>query len=414
MKKLYFFPLIILFISCTSEMKNEVNIHVDAGDYDRFNSVISFTVPDTLQHEAYHLIDSGGNRIPLQIEDQKAYFVLSVLNAGESITFRMVPSEEQENNPGGVSYQHLEDAVGFFVNGDKPVLHYRSGAGGVDMGELDDHFKRGGYLHPVYNPNGEEITAHYHPDRPHQNGIWSGWSRTQFDGRSPSFWTPASGAGLIEAHSLDKTWSGPVHGGLRATHHFIDKTGDRDVTILSENWTVRVHNILEREEQPIYLFDLDSEQENITEHPFTIHEHVYGGISFRGNDSWLGEENSRLLTSEGKTRVDGAPIRDVWSHIEAHQSRAKWAYLSGVVDGEHPGIVILVHPENLEFPEPIFMNLREPFFAFSPAAMGDITIEPGESLRFQYRYVLLNSDPGAEFIENLWLDYAYPAKVTLN
>ena len=414
MKKIYFFSLIVLFISCTSERNNEINIHVDAGDHDRHNSVITFTVPDTLQHEAYHLLGSGNNSIPLQFEDQTAWFVLPELNAGESITFRMVPSTEHNNGPEGVTFQHREDAVAFFIEGEKPVLHYRSGAEGADLGELDELFARGGYIHPVISPGGAVITDHYHPDRPHQNGIWSGWSRTEFDGRSPSFWTPAAGAGLIEVQSVDNTWSGTVHGGVQATHHFIDKTGDTDVTILSETWTVRVHHVLERDGQPVYMFDLESEQQNITEHPFMIHEHVYGGISFRGNAAWLGEENTRLLTSEGKTRVDGEPIRDAWSHIDAHQSRAKWAYLSGVVDGEHPGIVILVHPENLEFPEPIFMNLREPFFAFSPATMGDITIDPGESLRFRYRYVVLDHDPGAEFIENLWLDYAYPANVTLH
>jgi hypothetical protein len=412
MKKIYHLLLIVLFVSCTSSTDNNLHVHVDAGDYDRFNSVISFQVPDTLQHGSYHLSDADGIGIPVQIEGHTAYFILPELRAGESITFQMVPSEDSDHN--GISYQHLEDAVAFISEGGNPVLHYRSGAEGADLGELDELFARGGYIHPVISPGGAVITDHYHPDRPHQNGIWSGWSRTEFDGRSPSFWTPAAGAGAIEVENLDKTWNGPVHGGIEATHHFIDKTADTDVTILSEKWTVRVHNILERDGQPVYLFDLESEQQNITEHPFMIHEHVYGGISFRGNPSWLGEKNARLLTSEGKTRTDGEPIRDVWSHIDAHQSRAKWAYLSGVVDGEHPGIVILVHPENLTFPETIFMNLREPFFAFSPAAMGDITINPGESLRFRYRYVVLDHDPGPDFIENLWLDYAYPANVTLN
>lgn len=411
MKKIYFMFLLLWLASCASITENELRIHIDAGEYDRNNSIITFQVPDTLTHESYHLLDPQGNAIPVQFEGQNATFVLPGLNTGESLSLHLVPSKGQVKK--GISVQLLEDAVAFHTEENKPVLHYKSGAGGLDLGDIDEIHYRGGYIHPVISPDGHVITQHDNPDRPHQKGIWSGWSRTEFEGRNPGFWTAATGTGSVEVYSVDQIWSGSVHGGIRTRHHFIDKTTEVNKTILSDNWIVQVYNVPVTKSEPVHIFDLDVSQQNVSESPFTINEWVYGGIGFRGNDSWLGEENTRLLTSEGKTRVDGEPIREVWSDIGAHQSRARWAYLSGDVDGENPGIVILVHPENFRFPEPIFMNLREPFFMFSPAVLGDIILEPGESMQLRYRYVVMDGDPDPEFLEGLWQDYAYPPKVTL-
>ncbi len=412
MKNISLLLLLFGYVSCAPATDKELHITVDAGEYDRHNSIGSFQMPDVPEYGQYHLVDSEGNTIPVQIDDRNAHFILPVMNSGESISMRLLPTKAE--NDKGVTVKLHEDAVAFSLEGNRPVLQYRSGTGGLELGDLDERLHRGGYLHPVVSPEGQIITGHYNPDRPHQQGIWSGWSRTEFEGRNPGFWYGPTGTGSVDVHSLDHIWSGPVHGGIRAKHHFTDKTTDEDVVILSDNWTVRVYNVPMKHEYPVHVFDLDVSQVNVTGSPFTINEWVYGGIGFRGNDAWLGEENTRLLTSEGKTRTDGEPLRDVWSHVDSHQSRARWAYLSGVVNDKRPGIAILVHPENLQFPQPIFMNLREPFFMFSPVVMEDIRLEPGESLRFRYRYVVMDEEPDPVFLESLWQDYAYPATINLD
>jgi len=412
MKAKYLLFLLLGYTSCAPITENELQIHVDAGEYDRHNSIVSFHVPDTLKNESYQLLDSQGNVIPVQIERQSGVFILPGLNAGESLSLYLVPSKVQHKK--GISVQLFQDAVAFNTEENKPVLQYRSGVGGLDLGDIDEIHYRGGYIHPVISPDGHVITQHDNPDRPHQKGIWSGWSRTEFEGRNPGFWTAATGTGSVEVYSVDQIWSGPVHGGIRTQHHFIDKTTEENKAILSDNWIVQVYNVPVINGEPVHIFDLDVSQQNVSESPFTINEWVYGGIGFRGNDSWLGEENTRLLTSEGKTRVDGEPVREIWADIGAHQSRARWVYISGNIDGESPGIAILVHPENERFPEPIFMNLREPFFMFSPAVMGDILIEPGEALRLRYRYVVMDGEPSPEYLESLWQDYAYPVAVTFD
>ena len=416
MKNLKKIPLLFFlfgFFSCSTTTDKDLHVHIEAGEFDRHNSIITFMVPDTMSREKpFQLVDPQGNTFPVQIENRQARFILPALNAGGSATLRLVPSDD--GNGRNVFAELHQDAVSFNLDANRPVLQYRSGPGGLDLEGLDKRLYRGGYLHPVISPSGQVVTEHYNPDRPHQQGIWSGWSRTDFEGRNPGFWYGPTGTGSVDFHSVDLIWSGPVHGGIRAEHHYIDKTTEEPAVILSESWIVRVYHIPAMGELPVHLFELDVTQTNITESPFIINEWVYGGIGFRGNDSWLGEENTRLLTSEGKTRTDGEPLREIWSHVESHQSRARWAYLSGVTGDERSGIAILGHPDNLQFPEPIFMNLREPFFMFSPAVMGDIILDSGEALRFRYRYVVMDDDPDFEFLESLWYDFAYPPTVKLN
>jgi len=398
-----------VFTSCATADEEGFQVVFEAGDYNRQFVPVTFQAPDSLKHPFYELVDPEYGAIPVQIKGHQISAIIPELHAGERRAMRVVPSENR--NEIGISTQQKEGSIAFISGNGQPVLHYRTSGEGQDLGGLDERFRRGGYLHPVYTPAGQIVTGHYHPDRPHQLGIWSGWSRVQTEARNPEFWYPVTGRGEIEVVSADSLWHGPVHSGLHAEHHFIDKTAEDPVPIISEKWTVQVYNTGRGVDRPLFIFDLESTQHNITDAPIIFTEHVYGGISFRGNDEWLGEEGTRLLTSEGKSRFDGAPVREVWSHVDSHQSRAKWAYLSGAADDGVPGIVILAHPENLNFPEVIFMNLREPFFAFTPSAMGDITIDPDESLCFRYRYVVMDNEPDPEFLEQMWQDFANPVTV---
>src|SRR5690625_3273738 len=295
MKISFILLVAVIFASCTSTSDEDLIIHAEAGDFDRYNSIISFQLPETLAHKEYHLTDSDGNSYPFQIDGQQGTFILTSLSRKESISFRLLPSGTEERND-AVIVQHTDEAVVFESETGNPVLHYRTSAEGLNLGGLDERFRRGGYLHPVYTPAGQIVTGHYHPDRPHQLGIWSGWSRVQTEARNPEFWYPVTGRGEIEVVSADSLWHGPVHSGLHAEHHFIDKTAEDPVPIISEKWTVQVYNTGRGVDRPLFIFDLESTQHNITDAPIIFTEHVYGGISFRGNDEWLGEEGTRLLT----------------------------------------------------------------------------------------------------------------------
>ena len=73
-----------------------------------------------------------------------------------------------------------------------------------------------------------------------------------------------------------------------------------------------------------YITDI-SVNLNCIEKPVRLLEYRYGGLGWRATEQWT-KENSRVLTSEGKTRK------------EADGSKARWCIVEGTVDGENAGV----------------------------------------------------------------------------
>lgn len=397
----YLILLVCSFICCSTNTAPNTSqlLQIEAGEIDRLNSIISVSIPSISKNDPFYLLDSDGKIIPAQKSGQEITFILSNLKAGESINLEFGESSEDSKEKMGIHF--LNDAVQLIDTENNPVLQYRTGPGGLNLQHVEEIYYRGGYLHPLFTPKGHVITEQYTQRRPHQNGIWTGWYKTEWNGIEPNFWIQDEGTGEVEVHSIDKIRNGPVYAELQTTHHFIETITGNFAPILSDKWTVRAYAIPESESWNAHLFDLEVEQSNITEHAFTLLEYIYGGVGFRGSDQWIGEENMQLITSEGENRE------------EAHMSRARWVLLSGTIDGEMTNIAILSHPDNLRFPQPMFVNQQEPFFIFAPLQLGDFTLGPAETFIAKYRYVIMDGQiPTTESIERLWQDYANPPRVS--
>jgi hypothetical protein len=129
-----------------------------------------------------------------------------------------------------------------------------------------------------------------------------------------------------------------------------------------------------------------------------------GGLGFRAVESWT-NENSAVLTSEGKTRAD------------ADGSNARWCRVSGT-DGKggQMGILFMSHPSNREHPEPMRVwpinenNGRgDLFFEFCPIRHVGWRLEPGRDYVLHYRMVVFSGDLTVEQCEQAWQDFATPA-----
>lgn len=375
-------------------------MQINAGDMDRQNSIVTVENPYAIMNGNYYLAGPEGQILPVQVSNQHITFYLEDLSAWEEIKFELVSTESKSNQKTAVRFNI--DAVEFLDSGGNPVLQYRTGTDGLEDYDVDEIFLRDGYLHPVYSPAGRIITEQYTPGRPHQKGIWTGWYNTEWNGLKPDFWSQAERTGKVEAFSVNSIETGPVFGELQTIHHFNEKITENSTTILSDEWTVRFYNNLDDFERPMNVIDLDVVQTNISEHPFRLIEHVYGGVGFRGSDQWVGEEKMEFVTSEGENRA------------EAHFSKARWVGMSGEIDREPVSIIILGHPDNLRFPEAVFINQREPFFTFAPLQTGDLILNPGDQFRAKYRYITLDGNlPSSDEIENYWRDYANPVKATI-
>jgi hypothetical protein len=111
-------------------------------------------------------------------------------------------------------------------------------------------------------------------------------------------------------------------------------------------------------------------------------------------------ENTFFLTSAGET-----------NRLKGNETRGRWCYIGGKVDGSLTGVAILCHPDNFRGPQPMRLHPSEPFFCFAPAQLGDWQISPGRPYIARYRYVVMDGPPDWVELERMWNDYAHPPTV---
>lgn len=375
----------------------QFTVTVTAGEFDRIGTIVSFQFPEEIETGVYSMKSESGQDVNVQVDgNNKGYFILDQLQSGHSRTFTLtgepVSAELQ------VSKQIDHNTVSFQSDG-RDVLSYYHGPN-EPPAELDERYRRSGYIHPVYSPNGVLLTNHLNPDvHSHHSGIWSAWTITRFQGRTPDFWNIHQNSGRVDgADSLDVAWEGPVHAGFRARHHFIDLSSSAPVVALNEQWEVSVYRPVENGD--FHIFDLEVTQTVNTAQPLVLPEYHYGGVGFRGHEDWDDPDNVFFLTSEGLGR-------------DGHATRARWCHIGGYSDGELAGIAILGHPENFRHPQTMRIHPEEPFFNYAPTQLGDMSIEPGSPYVVRYRYVTYDGEPDSDELNRLWDDYAYPPGVTV-
>lgn len=377
---------------------SDYTVTVTAGGFDRTESVVSFHLPGEVDSGTYRMTSESGDSPFLQVDDKnRGWFILDELSAGESRTYR-IENEPVSANP-NVS-NTIDSNTITLRSDDRDVLSYYHGDNSPPE-VLDDRYKRGGYIHPVWSPGGVILTNHLNADlHPHHSGIWSAWTNTEFQGRTPDFWNVHSNSGRVDqADSIEVAWDGPVHAGFRAKHHFVDLSASAPVIALNEEWEVKVYPSVG--DGLFHLFDLEVTQTANTAQPLKLPEYRYGGVGFRGHVDWDDPDNVTFLTSEGLGR-------------DGHGTRVRWTHIGGHSEGELAGIAILGHPGNFRHPQTVRIHPSEPFFNYAPTQLGDMSIEPGSPYVVRYRYITYDGEPDPELIDRMWNDYAYPAGVTVS
>ncbi len=380
--------------------QNRYEVNIAAGALDRQNTAVSFLLPDHPEDGVYLMNCDSGNTVFLQVNHNKAHFILEYLQAGESKTYTFIDSPLKDGEyPVHISGELDTNSISFASEGNE-ILNYFHGESEVPE-ELDPRFKRAGYIHPVFTPEGVRVTQHFNPARPHQYGIWSAWGRSEFQGRSTEFWGSHTESGRVVVDSIEEIREGPVYGGFISKHRFVDFSISEPVTALNEKWEVVIFHTNNRDNY--HIFDLHISQTANTNNPVRIleHQYGYGGINIRGHDDWNGEGQMDFQSSEGHGRM------------EVSFERVRWSHLSGDVEGKRAGIGVLGHPENMNHPLGVFINETEPFFSYGPLPIGDLQIEPGSPYTTRYRMVIHDGDVDSGELDRLWNDYAYPPGVTV-
>jgi hypothetical protein len=388
-----------LILACGPRLSAaELRLTLSPAAMDRAGQVISFTLPPNAPAQPA-LLDAQGQRLPLQVgPDRTARFMLAWQAAGTSPTFTLTkggPSPDQitvKPEGGDLSIQV----------GGKPAFSYRMDREKLPRPDIKPEYKRAGYLYPILTPSGRPVADDYPVQHVHHHGIWSPWTKTKFQGRTPDFWNMGQKTGTVEFVGLERSWSGPVAGGFVARHRMVDLSAPTPVVALHETWEVTAYHV-GTAKQPVQLFELVLTQTCATSDPLILPEYHYGGLGFRGLGTWLGEKNSQFLTSNGET-----------DRVKAHTSRVRWIHQYGPGDGGVVGLTMMDHPGNFRAPQPLRVHPKEPFICFAPSQLGDWSIEPGKPYVGRYRFIVQDGPPDRALLDAYWAGYAEPATVTLS
>ncbi len=75
---------------------------------------------------------------------------------------------------------------------------------------IDTAFKRSGFIHPLWTPNGQELTRIQAPDHYHHYGIWNPWTHVLFEGDTVDFWNIKGRQGTVRFGKFVSVNNGPV------------------------------------------------------------------------------------------------------------------------------------------------------------------------------------------------------------
>jgi hypothetical protein len=387
-----------------AEAQAQRKVTVSAGASDRRDTIVPVQLSEDIPG-TWVLWDQASNVTPLQMgPGGRGAFILGELKAGQTRSYRLGRMGQISADAPDTSVRaSREGDMVKISSGGREILHYQGGKTPLPPG-YEQHLHRGGYIHPVYTPGGKLVTDDYPPKHKHHHGIWSPWTKTQFEGRTPDFWNMFQKTGTVEFVRIGAEWSGPVAGGFMADHRMIDLSAKpQPKAAIDETWNVVVYRPVHSEQsgRKLFVFDFTTTQKCATDSPLVLPKYHYGGLGVRGHREWDGKDNCVFLTSEGKGRSNG------------NETTGKWCHVGGKVDGEMTGIAVLCHPENFRFPQPMRLHPDEPFFCYAPSQGGDWSIEPGKPYVARYRFVVADGPADKAEIERLWNDYANPPKVTV-
>ncbi len=292
-----------------------------------------------------------------------------------------------------------EGSVLRFSTKGRILCDYQMEPGEVPEG-VDEVFRHGAHLHPVYSPSGRIVTGNHPEDHRWHRGVWMAWTKTEFDGAEPDFWNlgkdAAGNGGRLSAEvrfvELAKAWSGAERAGFVSRHRFLDHSRGEERPVLDETWEVTIATGT-FDGIAANLIDLVSTQVCATERELRLPRYHYGGLGVRGNLAWNPVDAVTMLTSEGHDRATG------------DATTAYWVHLGGLVDGQPTGLAVLIHPANFRFPQPLRLNPKNPQLCVAPSQGGDWAIMPGMPYVSRYRLLAFDGEPDPDWLEERWQDY---------
>lgn len=408
---LLFFPLIFFFKPhaqkiATMEVDLSRSMHGLAVPASVALDRISFSSDSSLM-----LVEVDGNKrtpVPFQISQGQERILYWVVQPGTASGAKKRIFELQKGAAPGFNKMKadMKDGALTISVENRNLLRYWYTTVYPPAG-VDSSFKRSGFIHPLWTPNGQELTRIQAPDHYHHYGIWNPWTHVLFEGDTVDFWNIRGKKGTVRFGKFAAVTSGPVYSEFKALHEHVafKKRGEEGEKVaLNEMQTVRVYR--PEKNQDYFNVDITIELNCASESPFLILEYRYAGLGWRATEKW-NKDNSEVLTSEGKNRK------------ESDGTTGRWFIVQGSLGNDYGGAVMMSYPANYNHPEPMRIwpensnKVGEMFAMFAPTKNKDWLLVPGQTYTLRYRFVVFNGRFTKEKAESAWQYFAMPPAVTI-
>jgi hypothetical protein len=302
------------------------------------------------------------------------------------------------------------------TDGESPVLRYNHGTVPPPPAVVEKYekqmdppqfFARGDYIHPVFGPDGEEVTDDYSLDHPHHRGISWAWPVVSYKGESRDIWAvrvlPTEPGGVwARPAAMHRVVSGPVLALVDAECDW--KWGDT-TPIVKERVVIRAFRHADRSR----FLDVDIELVAL------VDEVAIGG---RPGASY-GGFNMRTYPSFDQRKID---MRI--DPADAEPRRA-WYHLTGnFPGGKGPaGVAMLEHVDNPDYPNQpdahgadLVPGAYPRWRSVQPAWPGSrrVDLPKGEPLVLKYRLWIHPGLSNEAALADVWQSYAQPAEATIS
>jgi len=268
-------------------------------------------------------------------------------------------------------------------------------------------FARGDYIHPVFGPDGEEVTDDYSLDHPHHRGISWAWPVVSYKGESRDIWAvrvlPSEPGGVwARPVAMHGVVSGPVLALVDAECDW--KWGDT-THVVKERVVIRAFRNTDRAR----FLDVDirltalADDVAIGGRPGAS----YGGFNLRTFPSF----DQRKIDM----RIDPADAKP----------RQAWYHLTGnFPGGKGPaGVALLEHVTNPDYPNQpnahgsdLVPGAYPRWRSVQPAWPGSriVPLPKGEPIVLKYRLWIHPGLSDEAALADVWQSYAQPAEVTVS
>jgi len=389
-----------------ADMQLIAHIKVEAGNFDRYQTPVSLTLDsltgiDASQLVLYEVRDNERVYVPVQFSyDGRRHMhwqLNSKIPAGSVFNYELVKGSQLPSDPG--LHIKYEEGTYTFLKGNQPVLRYNA-ATVYAPAEAQESFKRSGFIHPLYAPDGTILTNIQPTDHMHHYGIWNPWTRTTFRGEDVDFWNLRKEQGTVKHAGVVSRSEGPVFAALEVMHeHIAWPESTRQTRAMNERNMMKVYNHNEN------VFVVDFEFHIIPDEDIVLEEYRYGGFVFRGTADW-NNKTSGFITSEGLDR----------DHADGQ--RAYWCVVDGKTNSGNSGIFFMGNPDNYNHPEPLRVwpsdanqGNGDVFINFSPTRNTSWNLQAHDTYVLKYRMLVFSGEMETNEAEKIWNDYANSPRI---